>query len=81
MTILAKVPGGATRMQGPIGGTLILLMLPDHFTKAPAWVWPVCWTLWVFIWLVFVYHVVRVVNADSPTISDAKWREVFRERN
>ncbi len=76
MTALPTVPANAKRMQPPIGGTLILLMLPDHFTKAPAWVWPVCWTLWCFVLVGYVYDIYR--HLDVKDISEAKWKEVFK---
>ncbi len=76
MTALPTIPGNARQMQMPIGGTLILLMLPDHFTHAPSWVWPVCWTLWSFVWVALIFDICRRWNVKD--ISEAKWKEVFK---
>ena len=75
---LRSVPSNARRMKSPIGGTLILLMLPDHFTHAPSWVWPVCWTLWAFVWLGLFFDLYRRFGMSD--ITDAEWSKVFPEK-
>lgn len=71
---LLKVPAGAGSNTLPIGGTLILLMMPDHFTTWPSWVWPVLWTLWGIVWIIVL--VALFVHEEIPK---AKWRQVFGE--
>ena len=80
MKPLLIVPSGARRTTFPVGGTLILLMMPDHFAW-PAWVWSVLWTLWVLVWLGMVAAIVLrgiANNWNTDTISAEKWREVFK---
>lgn len=73
MNGLPRTPVGARQSSYPIGGTLILVMMPDHFTTWPSWVWPVLWTLWALVWVIVLVDVI-----GRTPIPDAKWREVFK---
>lgn len=75
MSALRRVPVGARTMGLPVGGTIIMLMLPRVFPELHGWPMGALWALWAIVWGVAIADI--IIATRSGTISREKWEAAF----